>query len=260
MNNIHFSKYQGTGNDFVIIDGRGHRYETQWTKEEIARICHRRYGVGADGLMILQDTDVADFEMIYYNSDGGRSTMCGNGGRCIVAFASSLGIFSDKTSFLAIDGIHEAAIKGDLVYLKMNNVNEWGRDNEAYVMNTGSPHYVSFVDDMSLIDVNKEGADIRYSPRYSQEGINVNFVKEYSDHIEVATYERGVEAQTYSCGTGVVASSISHALRNNQSSINCRLITMGGELRVTADRQGEDFNNVWLIGPAVLVFEAVYKS
>lgn len=258
MNNIRFCKYHGTGNDFIILDGRNNHFEKMWTKDDIANLCHRRFGIGADGLIILKNSDKADFEMIYYNADGGQSSMCGNGGRCIVAFAHSLGIFQTKTSFVAIDGMHLAKIEGSIIHLKMNNVDTWSMDDEDYVLNTGSPHYVQFVDEISEINVDQQGAFIRYNETYKQEGINVNFVKEYDKHIAVATYERGVEAQTYSCGTGVVASCIAHSIKHNFQSIDCHVHTKGGALKVTADRSSLGYENVWLIGPATMVFKGSF--
>ncbi len=254
MHNIQFVKYQGTGNDFVMIDGRGHDYQNEWTTEQIAHMCDRRFGIGGDGLIILVEEAGYDFRMIYFNADGSQSTMCGNGGRCIVAFANELSVIKDKTSFIAIDGPHEAIINSGLVQLKMQDVLSWSKDGDAYVLDTGSPHYVKFVDDVQAVDVPKEGSAIRYSDTYKQDGINVNFVEKTSDGISVATYERGVEDQTFSCGTGVVAASIAYTLGADLAGVDVAITTLGGELSVRVQRMGDKFLDIWLVGPAVRAF------
>ncbi len=252
-----FYKYQGTGNDFVLIDDRKQLFPADDTAL-IARLCDRRFGIGADGLMLLQNLPGYDFRMVYFNADGRESSMCGNGGRCILKFASQLGVIHDKGTFLAIDGVHDASILQDgTVSLKMNDVGKITRDGEAYVMNTGSPHYVTFVDDVQQIDVQASGSGIRYSAPYKDEGINVNFLKRKGTAVEIRTYERGVEAETYSCGTGVTAAAIATYLHDKSVSAEGHYVmqTMGGTLLVDFLMDGAKFEDIWLTGPAELVFE-----
>lgn len=251
----HFYKYQGTGNDFVMIDNRGKTFDV---KDEglIRRMCDRRFGIGGDGLILLQNQDDFDFEMLYFNADGSEGSMCGNGGRCIVAFAHYLKIIDTKTIFLAIDGRHEAKIKDDLVDLKMMKVDEVEEGNGFYYLNTGSPHYVRFVDDLEAFDVFEEGQKVRYSARFKGEGANVNFVESFSDGLKVATYERGVENETFSCGTGVVASTIAHFLKSNSAeNAEMSIFTKGGNLKVKFVSKGSVFSEIWLSGPTEMVFE-----
>lgn len=254
---IPFLKYQGTGNDFVMIDQREKQYLSRKNRQEIAYLCDRRFGIGADGLILLQNKEGYDFEMIYFNADGGESTMCGNGGRCITAFAKQLGIDREQYYFLAIDGAHEAVIREDgWVELKMGDVSEVETGEDFYFLDTGSPHYVAFVEDLDDINVVREGQAIRYSDRFRENGTNVNFVEAGKDFIQVATYERGVENETLSCGTGVTAAAIANYLRQpskDRQQINIR--SKGGDLQVRLSPNGEGFTEVWLIGPATLVFE-----
>ncbi|MCF8244569.1 MAG: diaminopimelate epimerase [Saprospiraceae bacterium] len=260
MKNIPFHKYEGTGNDFVLIDQRQHRYLTRQDTAEIERICHRRFGIGADGLILLQLTEGYDFEMVYFNSDGRESTMCGNGGRCIAAFAHSLGVVGEHCHFLAIDGPHEAKISEGLVELKMGNVPEVEIGDGYFILNTGSPHYVVFVEDLSDMNIVESGQVIRYSERFRKEGINVNFVEKTADGIEVATYERGVEDETLSCGTGVTAAALSFILANTDLLANeVAIATKGGNLKVRFNKKaGNGFEGIWLCGPARKVFSGEY--
>ncbi|MDY3547242.1 diaminopimelate epimerase [Riemerella anatipestifer] len=247
-----FYKYQGTGNDFIMVDNRQMNFDK--SKENIAHLCHRRFGVGADGLILLENCPDTDFRMVYYNADGAESTMCGNGGRCLVAFAHFLGVFENKCTFNAIDGLHEAEVNGDVVKLKMIDVSNINRDASDFVLNTGSPHYVRFVSEVEKLDVYKEGKQVRYSEKYQEEGINVNFVEKIDDEtLFVRTYERGVEDETYSCGTGVTASALSFIQDKNKNSVNIK--TLGGNLKVYAEKKDVGFCNVWLEGPAVQVFK-----
>ncbi len=260
MMHIRFHKYEGTGNDFVLIDQRQTQYLTRQDTAIIEKICDRRFGIGADGLILLQLTDGFDFEMVYFNSDGRESTMCGNGGRCIAAFAHSLGVAGEHCRFLAIDGPHEANIKGDWVELKMSDVNEIESGDGSFILNTGSPHYVVFAEDLSDLNIVESGQVIRYSERFRKEGINVNFVERTADGIEVATYERGVEDETLSCGTGVTAAAISFSLANPGSKMNeIAIATKGGKLKVRFEKKvGGGFENIWLCGPARQVFKGDY--
>src|SRR5690554_3538802 len=198
-----FYKYQGAGNDFIIIDNRDLKF-TENNPNKIAQLCDRRFGIGADGLMLLQNSTESDFEMVYYNADGNIGSMCGNGGRCIVAFAKDLGMISTSTSFLAADGFHDASINqaDNWVSLKMNDVNNIDADGDNYVLNTGSPHYVKIVNNLKNLDVATEGALIRNQDTYRDAGINVNFASTEGDGYFVRTFERGVEGETLACGTG----------------------------------------------------------
>ena len=254
---IPFYKYQGTGNDFVMIDNREIQYLTREDTKLIEKICNRRFGIGADGLILLQNKEGFDFEMVYFNSDGRESSMCGNGGRCIAAFANYLGIVKGNCRFWAIDGEHEATIKNNnWVELKMTNISEIEVGRDYFIMDTGSPHYVVFVEDLDDLNIVESAQMIRYSNRFRKEGINVNFVEKQDDKLLIATYERGVEGETLSCGTGVTAAAISWHLKNNQDEKNAvNLKAKGGELQVRFEQNGAGkFKNIWLCGAATPVF------
>ena len=253
---IHFYKYQGTGNDFVILDNRDERY-AGISKEQVRYICSRRFGAGADGLMMLNKKAGYDFEMQYFNADGGESSMCGNGGRCLVKFASHMGIHKNIYHFIASDGPHEAEIDADgTVSLKMKDVASIAEYGSDFLLDTGSPHYVKFISDVMNYDVFKKGRDIRYADEFAEKGINVNFVQQKNDHeIIVRTYERGVEDETYSCGTGVTASAL--VCFHNEAGYNdVTVFTKGGKLTVEFDRLNNDsYSNIFLCGPAEKVYE-----
>lgn len=249
---ITFYKYQGTGNDFVIIDNRENLYFLNQT--QIAFLCDRRFGIGADGLMLLQNKEGYDFEMIYYNSDGNQSSMCGNGGRCLVMFAFHLGIFKEKCTFLAIDGLHDAIVKDNQVHLKMIDVDTIKTTPTYTFLNTGSPHHIEFVDDVNTYPIVEKGKSIRYSAEYEPKGTNVNFVQKLStDSLFVRTYERGVEDETYSCGTGVTAAALASSLNGCTSPVKIK--TLGGNLEVSFENKENIFSSIYLIGPALRVFE-----
>lgn len=257
---IPFYKYEGTGNDFVLIDQRQEKYLTRQDTALIERICNRRFGIGADGLILLQRTEGFDFEMVYFNADGRESSMCGNGGRCIAAFAHSLGMIAEHCHFLAIDGPHEAKVDRDWIELKMSDVKGVESGDGAFILNTGSPHYVIFVEDLSDMNIVESGQVIRYSARFHKEGINVNFVEKTAEGIEVATYERGVEDETLSCGTGVTAAALSFSLANpGLKSNEVAITTKGGNLKVRFEKkEREGFENIWLCGPTRMVFSGDY--
>jgi diaminopimelate epimerase len=250
-----FYKYQGTGNDFIIMDNRDK--SIQLTKKQVAHLCDRKFGIGADGLMLLQKKESFDFEMIYYNADGGESSMCGNGGRCLVQFAYDIGIKKVNYSFIATDGPHEANFGNEgWVNLKMKNVNKVNEDGENYILNTGSPHFITFCNEVEKVNVFAKGQEIRNSKDYAAQGINVNFVEALSENeIYVRTYERGVENETSSCGTGVTAAALVSA--HNDLGFNAiNIKTVGGNLRVEYDKiDDEHFENIWLCGPATFVYK-----
>jgi len=256
---INFYKYQGTGNDFVIIDNRNGNFDSQ-NIQLVSFLCDRRMGIGADGLMLLENNEKPDidFTMRYFNSDGRESSMCGNGGRCIAAFAVHQNAVSNTEKFIfdAVDGLHEASYNDGIVSLKMTNVNTITKGDDYFFLNTGSPHYVAHKDEIDSVNIVKFGSEIRYSDQFKPGGTNVNIVEEISDnHIKVRTYERGVEDETYSCGTGVVASAISTFVKNN-SSKSFDIDVKGGKLKVNFEGDAEKgFTDIWLTGPATYVFK-----
>lgn len=253
---LNFFKYQGTGNDFIMIDNRTN--SIQLDTQQINFLCDRRFGIGADGLILLELEPGLDFKMVYFNSDGNQSSMCGNGGRCLVAFAKYLNVITDNARFIAIDGLHEAHINEEgRVSLKMQDVKNIEIGDDYFYLNTGSPHYVKLVKNLKEFNVVGEGKDIRYNERFKEEGTNVNFIEKIEDELFVRTYERGVEDETFSCGTGVTAAALVAAingLANNKN--NCLINTKGGSLEVTFEKVLEQtFYNIWLKGPAELVFK-----
>lgn len=259
---IKFWKYQGNGNDFVIIDNR--HGENNLTKEQIEHLCNRRYGIGADGLIVIATAEEGAFEMLYYNSDGALSSMCGNGGRCAAMYAFVMGIADKHMTFKAFDGLHQAVIEGECsrhicdVSLSMSDVMRVEKEDNFYFLDTGSPHYVEFVDRVAEIDVVSEGRKTRYSERFMPGGTNVNFVEMDDDRIFVRTYERGVEDETLSCGTGVTASAMVAYLVNGKRSQMVH--TTGGDFVVSFDPATDgSFTNVWLRGPAEAVFEGTIE-
>jgi len=252
-----FYKYQGTGNDFVVIDNRKKSISKNDTKL-FKRLCDRRFGIGADGLMLLElaENQEDDFTMVYFNADGNESSMCGNGGRCLVAFANFLGIVDDKATFTAIDGKHHAEIKDGLVHLQMQNVSEIENHKSHLFLDTGSPHHVTMVEGLSGYDVTNIGREIRNGAPYYDAGSNVNFVEKRNENsFAVRTYERGVEDETLSCGTGVTAVALSmHATKvTSDNKINVQ--TQGGELKVTFEKTNNGYQDIFLIGPAEQVFK-----
>lgn len=250
---LQFYKYQGTGNDFVIMDNREGKISL--TTEQVKLICDRRFGIGADGLMLLNSLQGYDFEMKYYNADGRESSMCGNGGRCLTRFAYDMGIRKSSYVFLAVDGEHEAEItEHGWIRLKMKDVLGINHHHGDAVLDTGSPHYVKSVQQIMELDVFEEGRSIRNSKDFAAKGINVNFVEQENKHIIVRTYERGVEDETYSCGTGVTAAALVFA-HNEKGFNHIDVKTKGGNLAVEFNKiNDQEFKEIWLCGPAEFVF------
>lgn len=253
-----FYKYQGTGNDFVIVDNRKDFFDKKNTKL-VAKICDRRFGVGADGFLLLENHPTADFKMVYYNSDGQLSSMCGNGGRCIVHFAKFLGIISENTSFEAVDGLHQASVLKDWVSLKMNDVKAVTVSENYTFLDTGSPHHVEAVTQLQDFDVYQNGKSIR-NDIYGKEGSNVNFVEQTEEAVfSVRTYERGVEDETFSCGTGVTAVAIAMFETGKTTNNKVVLNTPGGQLHVRFNKRDAVYKDVFLEGPATQVFKGEWK-
>jgi len=253
---IEFYKYQGTGNDFVMIDNRTNFFPKE-DIQLIERLCDRRFGIGADGLILLENDSDTDFRMVYYNSDGNESSMCGNGGRCLVAFANQLGVISNQAIFMATDGLHHASVGNDaIVSLQMIDVDEIQKKDSYTFLNTGSPHHVQIVEDLKNYNVKDNGASIRYGELYGEKGSNVNFVKKIDeDTFSVRTYERGVEDETLACGTGVTAVAIAMNATGETDKTSINLNVEGGKLNVSFDKIGDHFTNVFLNGPAKFVFK-----
>lgn len=255
---LEFYKYQGTGNDFVVIDDRLQQFDTA-NEKQIRMLCDRREGVGADGLMLLRKHAEADFEMLYFNADGKEGSMCGNGGRCIVDFAHHLGIISENCVFMAVDGLHDAKWSEESVSLKMIDVSEVEVKEGFVYLDTGSPHYVKFVNELENYPVFEEGKSIRYNERFKEDGTNVNFVETQGKACAVRTYERGVEDETLACGTGVTAVAIAAHLVEKNLNNPLSVKVLGGILQVSFDVSDGVYQNVWLIGPATQVFKGTIK-
>jgi len=252
---LYFDKYQGTGNDFVLVNAIKHPEYLELTDEQVRFICDRRFGIGADGFILVAPSREADFKMIYHNADGKKGSLCGNGGRCTVAFAYKEGIIGSSCRFEAYDGLHFAAINAGEIELSLSDIDGIHEEKDHFILDTGSPHYVTFVEDVSDLDIRESGRVIRYSDRFASQGINVNFVEKEEDAIVVATYERGVEDETLSCGTGVTASAISYAFHDKKPGKHIiKVKTKGGNLKVKLQRNGPKVTDIFLCGPATFVF------
>jgi diaminopimelate epimerase len=258
MDYITFNKYQGAGNDFIIIDNRNGSFNPEDSKF-INKLCNRRFGIGADGLILVMNHNQADYEMKYFNSDGFIGSMCGNGGRCTAHFSRKEKIAGPVHRFMAFDGIHEAFVDIDIVRLQMSNVTDYKIIDGNYFINTGSPHYVVFTDDVDKQDVFREGKKLRWSPKFAPGGTNVNFVQVVDNGLYIRTYERGVEDETLACGTGVTASAIASVLKGHFKTNSVNVRARGGNLKVEFDVKDNLISNVWLSGPATFVFEGVIK-
>lgn len=251
---IPFYKYQGTGNDFIMIDNRQSVFSKNNAKL-VAALCHRRFGIGADGLILLENDNLSDFKMVYFNADGNEGSMCGNGGRCIVAFAKHLDIISDTATFSAVDGSHTATIDYDRVSLQMQDVSDIRIKPECLFLDTGSPHHVQLVKGLADFEVFAEGKKLRYG-LYGKSGSNINFVEQLDDTtFAVRTYERGVEEETLSCGTGVTAVALAMHKTGMTTANEVTIKTQGGNLKVEFQQLGGSYTNIHLIGPTEQVFK-----
>lgn len=257
---LNFHKFQGTGNDFVMIDNRSLFFPKENTAL-IAHLCDRRFGIGGDGLILLENDSQTDFKMVYYNSDGNQSTMCGNGGRCLVAFAKKINVIDNSTAFNAIDGLHHATVDSDgIVSLQMIDVEKINNNAEYSFLNTGSPHHVQIVDDLKNYNVKENGAAIRYGALYGQVGSNINFVKKINETtFALRTYERGVEDETLACGTGATAAAIAMYAIGQTKETTIDINVEGGKLIVSFEENNNQYTNVFLKGPAEFVFSGTVE-
>ncbi len=271
---IDFVKFHGTGNDFILVDDRSLSFPHN-NQKLVQNLCDRHFGIGADGLMLIRGIDsgnkassseTVDFEMLYFNADGRIGSLCGNGGRCAVRYAHELGLCSEQTIFSAADGLHHADILPDgRISLGMATVADWGRDEGAWVLDTGSPHWVCFTNQTAELDMVSEGRKVRFSAPYASNGINVNFAGPGSgkaeDPLFIRTYERGVENETLACGTGATAIALALALESDlQGEQSIWLRSLGGMLEVRFDRKDQRFENIRLIGPAQRVFRGIWNT
>ena len=254
---INFTKYEGNGNDFIIIDDRKDEFSDD-NFLLISKLCDRKFGIGADGLILLRKHKVYDFQMIYFNSDGNESSMCGNGGRCLVSYALQLDINLKTNSFLAIDGVHKFKVVDNEIYLKMNDVKEMVVKNGHNFLDTGSPHVVQIVDNVDEVNVYEQGKKIR-NQFQEMNGVNVNFVSFNNDIIKCRTFERGVENETLSCGTGVVAVALYVFKKKKISDDKIIVSTKGGNLSVYFKNNGDSFNEIWLKGNINKIFDGLIE-
>ena len=256
---INFRKYNGTGNDFILIDNRNQHFDSSNTAL-INKLCTRHFGIGADGLILLENADGYDFKMVYFNSDGNESTMCGNGGRCIIRFAHDLKIIGTETTFVAIDGSHKGKVLESVISLQMQDVSAIDENETRTELDTGSPHYVAFMDEISTEEFVQEARTIRQNAPYTQEGINVNFATAKDNKITMRTFERGVEDETLACGTGATAVAIAAHKKGLVTVNSIPLKVMGGDLNVNFEATQNGYTNIWLTGPAEFVFEGKLEA
>lgn len=255
--NLYFFKYQGAGNDFIVIDDR--KGDFPESVDLVERLCDRRFGIGSDGILLIKSSDKADLHIDFINPDGSRS-FCGNGSRCGLKFAQLLGMIGDKCRFEAIDGTHEGLVSSNSVRISMTDVELVKAHPLGYFLNTGSPHLVIQKQGLETLDVKGEGSAIRYSDEFKKEGVNVNFITiEGEDNLAIRTYERGVEDETLSCGTGVTAAALSVAYEKGLSEGTLNVKSRGGDLQVQFEREGDGFKQVWLEGPAEMVFSGEFE-
>ena len=261
---IDFFKYEGTGNDFVIIDNRGLTFQKK-NKSLIQNICDRKKGVGADGLILLENHDELDFSMIYFNADGSESGFCGNGSRCITHLSNNLNIINDNAKFNAIDGIHESKITNGRISVKMNDIlkSEIFKYNDKYsttFVDTGSPHLIRIYENIDSIDIVKEARELKLIYSEYTDGLNINFCQISDSKIKLRTYERGVEDETLSCGTGAVASAVFLKDSGLVSNDKVEILMKGGLLCVELNKEKNLFSDIWLSGEVNMVFKGVYNK
>ena len=258
---LSFWKYQGTGNDFILVEDALGDWERELSGNQIALLCDRHFGIGADGLMLLQKTGGYDFRMVYYNADGRESTFCGNGSRCITSFAHQLGWIGREAYFVAADGDHEARIEpNDLISVHMKSIRKVDHNNEDLIIDSGSPHYIKFVEEVEQSNLNEVARLIRFGDPWKEEGINVNLVQTGTNELTIRTYERGVEDETLSCGTGVTAAAIAWSSRSGLGGKqNIDIKTRGGKLSVRWEAGTFGFRDIWLTGPAKAVFSGTWE-
>ena len=250
---IRFQKYQATGNDFIMLDNRASEY-SKLDNAQVAQLCHRKFGIGADGLILISESDSVDFIMTYYNADGGIGSFCGNGSRAAVRFASTLGLITKSGYFEAYDGIHETEIGSEWIKIRMADVQNGRNILDGTFIDTGSPHYVETCNNLDQFDVVVKGRSVRHNKVFEPSGTNVNFVEQLGkESIYVRTFERGVEDETLSCGTGVTASALAMVIGDGTHTV--KVITPGGNLRVSFERINDQNQNIWLEGPAQMTFE-----
>ncbi|MBT5859189.1 MAG: diaminopimelate epimerase [Flavobacteriales bacterium] len=254
---VDFYKFQGTGNDFIMIDDREREFDMN-DSLLIKSLCERRFGIGSDGLILLQNHEEYDFEMVFFNSTGERSTFCGNGGRCVLAFANMLGIFENESKFIAYDGLHEGSVKENMVSLKMSDVNEVTVREDSVVLDTGSPHLVKLVESVEKVNVLNKGRKLRFSKEFGDYGINVNFA-EVNDCVSIRTYERGDEMESLSCGTGSVATAIALYEIGKWKETDVVINTTGGELNVSFNHDGSKYTDIWLSGESSMVYAGEFE-
>lgn len=249
---VDFFKYHGHGNDFILFDNRN--LNIKLDKAQISALCHRRFGIGSDGIILIEEAKDADYYMLYYNPDGSQS-LCGNGSRCALHFAEKLGIIRDRAVFSAIDGRHDGIIINDISSVRMHDISDIEEGEEYYYMNNGSPHYVKIVDNLDIVNVFEEGQKIRFNDRFKNEGTNVNFLEIKTGRIRSRVYERGVENETWSSGTGTAATAIAAFLHDNSIGNLVKIETRGGILEVSFNHHGGlNFTDVWLKGKVHEVF------
>ena len=261
---IDFFKYEGTGNDFVIIDNRELTFQKN-DKTLIQNICDRKKGVGADGLILLENHDELDFSMIYFNADGSESGFCGNGSRCITHLSNNLNIINDNAKFNAIDGIHESKITNGRISVKMNDIlkSEIFKYNDKYsttFVDTGSPHLIRIYENIDSIDIVKEARELKLIYSEYTDGLNINFCQISDSKIKLRTYERGVEDETLSCGTGAVASAVFLKDSGLVSNDKIEILMKGGLLSVELNKEKNLFSDIWLSGEVNMVFKGGYNK
>ena len=256
---ISFSKYNGAGNDFIVIDNRYNKLSL--TKSQIFKLCNRNVGIGADGIISIENSDKTDFEILHYTSDGTLGSLCGNGSRCAVSFAYRNKIINKETRFEAFDGSHKAEIINDELIIMQMKLNSKIIENEYGVwLDTGSPHLIVEANNTDIIDVKNAGQSIRYNDFYKEEGVNVNFVEKVSDDVfKIRTYERGVEDETKACGTGSTASAICMNYLGRTKSNEIKMKCQGGDLNIKFINTDDEFSNISITGPAKFVFEGVIE-